>query len=886
MKTLLKLHLIWCFTITVAFGNNPIENIKKTKNQTLQLDCPATLSVSCIPPAAFENLEAFLDGGGDFSGDEVDSTSFVMISEVAINCEIRRIYSLKEKNSTNTATCTHIINISGDNAPPVARCRNFTVNLAGTSGNVSITPQQINNNSSDDCGIDSLCFLTNSGATICDLQVVGCNDIGSDVIFTLKVTDYCGRSSTCTSTVTVSTCPSPRNMALNSNCSLTIPNVTSNLNLFQFCNRNITTATQDPLPGTVIPNLQNNDIVAVRIIVRNNGGLIDTCYMDIIAKDSIPPTIVCKPTILQAFSNTFVNADTLIQSANDNCSSSPITFSVKRSVDNCDDTPSNFRPYVDFCCSDVGRDFTLIVQATNSKGNAATCIRQVAVKDLTPPAFALGSLPDITVSCSYPLDVNNLSDFGTFVHIDSTRRRYNFVGPGDPIYPTGLTFEDGYFSSCDGGTVTTTVSDERNLCSAGRIARNFVVTDRSGVMAQYTQYIYVRDINPFTEADIIWPPAKINFNGCSSSIPPISVTGQPTLRNDLCSKATATYKDQTFVRNVCGFIRRTWTVIDWCQYIPNSSTGIGKWTFVQTINFVNSVPPTILGSACKDTTICASTNCTANVSFSISATDDCLPVQVSYSYKFDQDNNGTFDLNGNTNTFSRTLNVGKHALTWVVKDKCLNSKTCKSIITIKDCTAPALTLRNGLAATLDKYSKTVTIWAKDFVYSASDNCTPASQIKYSFSSTNFNITSRVFTCADKGLKPIDIYAMDLAGNVVKLTSTIHIQDNYKICPNLKNGYNNDHFYTTESRTRSISIEQPAPNPFHDRCSFEINSQKACELTWSIWGLDGKIIHSSVTNVSMGQNKVEISDLGHLSPGVYFIKLSFDDLSESFRLTKI
>lgn len=46
------------------------------------------------------------------------------------------------------------------------------------------------------------------------------------------------------------------------------------------------------------------------------------------------------------------------------------------------------------------------------------------------------------------------------------------------------------------------------------------------------------------------------------------------------------YDDQTYGFNQCRKVFRTWTVIDWCQYIPNRPNSPGKWTHVQVIKVI------------------------------------------------------------------------------------------------------------------------------------------------------------------------------------------------------------------------------------------------------------------------------------------------------------
>src|SRR5439155_13270783 len=94
-------------------------------------------------------------------------------------------------NNGNSQTCTATVTVV-DSVPPVAVCQDLTVQLDAT-GHGTITPAQINNGSSDACGIAGLSLSQTN---------FDCANIGADTV-TLTVTDNNGNSSTCTATVTV-----------------------------------------------------------------------------------------------------------------------------------------------------------------------------------------------------------------------------------------------------------------------------------------------------------------------------------------------------------------------------------------------------------------------------------------------------------------------------------------------------------------------------------------------------------------------------------------------------------------------------------------------------------------------------------------------------------
>jgi hypothetical protein len=123
----------------------------------------------------------------------------------------------------NTATCAAIVTVN-DVTPPTAVCQNISVNL-GAGGTVTITGAQVNNGSTDACGIASYSVSPNT---------FDCSDLGANTV-TLTVTDVNGNSSTCLATVTIVDVTPPV-----ANCQ----NITVNLNSFRNCNHNCSSGKQ------------------------------------------------------------------------------------------------------------------------------------------------------------------------------------------------------------------------------------------------------------------------------------------------------------------------------------------------------------------------------------------------------------------------------------------------------------------------------------------------------------------------------------------------------------------------------------------------------------------------------------------------------------------
>jgi hypothetical protein len=97
-----------------------------------------------------------------------------------------------------SSTCQFIITVT-DNEAPVAVCQNLTIDLDPVTGTATIAAADVDNGSTDNCGIDTMTL---------DISIFDCSMTGDNII-TLTVTDMEGNSSTCTSTVTVQDVTAP-----------------------------------------------------------------------------------------------------------------------------------------------------------------------------------------------------------------------------------------------------------------------------------------------------------------------------------------------------------------------------------------------------------------------------------------------------------------------------------------------------------------------------------------------------------------------------------------------------------------------------------------------------------------------------------------------------
>ena len=82
--------------------------------------------------------------------------------------------------SGNSSTCIGMVTLS-DTTAPMAMCQDVTVSLDST-GNGSTSASDINNGSTDNCGVASIAI---------DDSTFNCSDVGTQTV-TLTVTDVSG----------------------------------------------------------------------------------------------------------------------------------------------------------------------------------------------------------------------------------------------------------------------------------------------------------------------------------------------------------------------------------------------------------------------------------------------------------------------------------------------------------------------------------------------------------------------------------------------------------------------------------------------------------------------------------------------------------------------
>lgn len=521
-------------------------------------------------------------------------------------------------------------------------------------------------------------------------------------------------------------------------------------------------------------------LVNVTYTVTDECGNSAMCTATITVEDDVEPYPVCDEftsTSITSDGRSRVYAATFDDGSTDNCEI--VSYQVAKMTDECGFGLA-FGDYVDFCCEEVNDTIMVAMQVTDANGNSNTCMVSVIIEDKIAPELVVPS--DITISCDTYYDLEDLSPFGVVrSNVDDVE---SIIINDD--FNSGIAGSDGYYiDNCTASVSETSV--ESVDCYQGTILRTFTVADEFGMSESGIQSITIQNADYIQESDIQWP-LDITTTGCQDIESDTSKTGVPLLSGVTCGAIAFEFYDEIFpiADTACVKIIRHWTAIDWCQHNPD--TGEGYWTDNQVIKLTNNIAPTI--SNCTDVEICSyDDDCmVAQYSFDLSAGDDCTDtLLLDYSWEIDNDNDGTIDLSGGNATIETTLNHGTHKVYWTVSDACGNVTTCDYMVTVKDCKAPTPYCFSSITTVLMPTTGQVTIWAEDFDFDSYDNCTPVSDLQFSFSE-DVDDTSWTIDCEDieNGAiqwLPLTMYVTDSDGNQDFCEIQIVIQDNDDICEN-------------------------------------------------------------------------------------------------------
>ncbi|MFT6782843.1 MAG: putative repeat protein (TIGR01451 family) [Saprospiraceae bacterium] len=512
------------------------------------------------------------------------------------------------------------------------------------------------------------------------------------------------------------------------------------------------------------------DIVYTAI---DGAGLSTTCTIQVTVTDNIAPVAICdQNTVVGLNSNGigYTYALNIDDGSYDACGVKSIE--IRRM-----DEGGPFGDKVVFTCADLGTPVVVELKVTDNGGLMNTCMANVIVQDKHAPQVT--GPGNVEINCED--DYLPLSQYGDFSFTDA----------------------------CNVDTMTV-VDIDLNSCGLGTITRTFTATDSDGT-ANTSQTITVVNNNPFDFNSIVFPmDIELTVNTCDVD----SITDPSNLPDGFnvpqytatppCQMVSASPHDEMFSligdpNSVCFKIVRTWTVIDWCQ-LDNEGAPLER-SGVQTISIINTkAPEDIMVTGLDDPIV--STTCDSAMVVFTATSGDCVDnsLQSLIQIDFDSDFNTTneYELSvggvGASITFSQMLPMGNHTAVVTFMNPCNVMTTTSFPINITNNIPPNIGCKN-VAIGLEPWD-TDGIPGPDTEAACInvDSLAVASltfhmcDVDFELSFSDSSIVKELcFDCNDLGIQEVEIFAIDINGNISSCISIVDVQDNNDtdICMDIK-----------------------------------------------------------------------------------------------------
>ena len=325
------------------------------------------------PEALAQDLTVQLDatGAGSITAEDIDNGSndacgiqSLALDVTSFDCAdvgANTVTLTVTDNNGNVSTATATVTVE-DNVAPTVVTQNITVQL-DASGAGSITTADIDNGSSDACGIQTMAL---------DITSFGCANVGANTV-TLTVTDNNGNSASATATVTVEDNVAPTAIAQNLTVELDASGAAS------ITADEVDNGSSDAcgiaslsLSQTAFDCDDQGDNT-VTLTVTDNNGNVSTATATITVLDLVDPTAAAQDITVQldATGNASITAAQIDNGSDDTCGG---IASMTVSPDNFD-------------CDDLG-DNTVTLTVFDGSGNSATATATVTVEDNEAPALS------------------------------------------------------------------------------------------------------------------------------------------------------------------------------------------------------------------------------------------------------------------------------------------------------------------------------------------------------------------------------------------------------------------------------------------------------------------------------------------------------------------
>ena len=334
------------------------------------------------------------------------------------------------KVSTQDVTITVV-----DLINPVAVSQNITVQL-DANGNVSITPSQIENGSTDNCSITSSSL---------DITNFTCANLGANTV-QFTVTDSSANSNTTSAIVTVEDSVNPTAITQNVTVQLDASgNVTITPDDVDLSTDNCSIVSNSlDITSFTCANLGAN---TVTLTVTDQSTNSNSATAIITVEDSVNPTVVTQNITVQldASGNASITPSQIENGSTDNCSISSSSLDI-----------------TSFTCSDVGNN-TVTLSVTDQSNNTGATTAIVTVEDSVNPTvngqditINLGSQSSISITAD-DVDDGSFDNCGFTLSIDID----TFTEIGQ--FPVELTITDASGNQSSVTVIVTVINETLSI---------------------------------------------------------------------------------------------------------------------------------------------------------------------------------------------------------------------------------------------------------------------------------------------------------------------------------------------------------------------------------------------------------------------------------------
>ena len=650
-----------------------------------------------------------------------------------------------------------------DTLSPIAACLSSTVYM-DVSGSMVLDPADIDDGSSDNCGIEMLSVSP---------ETLDCSNLGTTTV-TLFVQDFGGRISSCSSTITVLDTNTVTTLCKNDTLYQTssgfVPLTFENIVDGFGGNCSISTFSISK-PGY---NCFELGVDTVSITINYTDGSEDSCQSVITVLDTLPTTATCRPATvyLNGLGTATLSPEQVFTDGGPTCQIDTLILS------------ESF-----FTCAEVGSQ-SITLTAINYLGDTSNCSSTVNILDTLTPVMickpvevALDPLSAIPVSSA---DLNNGSS-------DNCGLDTLFASPDSLTVATILGGEvtligidvNGNVESCVSTIIVTDTVDGNPFC-----LDIDVYLDSAGSVSVDPIEIFGGGVDP-TEIDtMVISPLSFGCAPPDLKIATLSVTME-TAEILTCS-STVNVMDSIFPEMLCNdlsvYLGATGSYLLDVNELDGGTTdncGIAS-LFASQLSFdctdTGSAVVTLSALDAKgnldscfsnvevlDTLSPVPACSSATISIDTAGNAVLLPSNIDAG---STDNCGITLMTVSQDTFDCT-EIGNHLITLTLTDGSGNTSSCQSLVTVEDILPPVLSCMD-IVISLDSNGMR-TLDPSEIDTGSADNCALSS----------LAVSQDLFSCVDIGTVTVQLYALDVNGNLDSCSSNVMVMDTFAItvtCP--------------------------------------------------------------------------------------------------------